>query len=149
MIKRVLIFIVIATVLLSIILSGCASNNVDSVENAKIMPTLYVTLTPSTTSIVVPVLLQSEKIKEFASLSDLLSWLQQDDTHTQVYSSTFTCTDFALMMSEHAVEDCYWIFPAVDLNSGHMNCVVPIGTQMYEVEPQTNTVTLWAEGYTP
>jgi hypothetical protein len=134
---------------LSIILSGCASNNVDSVENAKIMPTLYVTLTPSTTPIVVPVLLQSDKIKEFASLSDLLSWLQQDNTHTQVYSSTFTCTDFALMMSEHAIQDGYWIFPAVDLSDGHMRCITLIGNDLYAIEPQINTVTLWAEGCTP
>ena len=81
---------------------------------------------------------------EFASYADLIAWLKQDDTHKQVYSSTFECVDFAFMMSEHAVKDGYWILPAVDLVDGHMQCIAPIGQDMYVIEPQTNAVSLWA-----
>jgi hypothetical protein len=88
-------------------------------------------------------------ISEFASYADLLAWLQQDDTHQQVYSATFQCVDFAEMMSEHAVNDGYWIFPAVDLADGHMQCIAPIGEDLYAIEPQTNAVSLWAAKSTP
>jgi hypothetical protein len=81
---------------------------------------------------------------EFISYGALIAWLQQDDTHEQVYSPTFQCVDFAFMMSEHAIKSGYWIFPAVDLADGHMQCIAPIGQALYAIEPQTNTVTLWA-----
>jgi hypothetical protein len=81
---------------------------------------------------------------EFASYTALIAWLKQDDTHEQVYSPTFECVDFAFMMSEHAVKDGYWIFPAVDLADGHMQCIAPIGQDLYAIEPQTNAVSLWA-----
>jgi hypothetical protein len=81
---------------------------------------------------------------EFISLNDLTSWLKQDNTHEQVYSPTFQCVDFAFMMSEHAIKDGYWIFPAVDLADGHMQCIAPIGKDLYAIEPQTNAVSLWA-----
>jgi len=86
---------------------------------------------------------------EFASYADLITWLKQDDTHLQVYSSTLQCVDFAEMMSEHAIKDGYWIFPAVDLANGHMQCIAPIGEDLYAIEPQTNTVSLWAAKSTP
>jgi hypothetical protein len=82
--------------------------------------------------------------KEFASYTGLTAWLKQDDTHEQVYSPTFQCVDFAFMMSEHAVKDGYWIFPAVDLADGHMQCIALIGQDLYAIEPQTNAVSLWA-----
>jgi hypothetical protein len=81
---------------------------------------------------------------EFASYAGLTAWLKQDDTHEQVYSPTFQCVDFAFMMSEHAVKDGYWIFPAVDLADGHMQCIALIGQDLYAIEPQTNAVSLWA-----
>jgi hypothetical protein len=81
---------------------------------------------------------------EFTSLADLTAWLKQDDTHEQIYSPTFQCVDFAFMMSEHAIKAGYWIFPAVDLADGHMECIAPIGKNLYAVEPQTNVVSLWA-----
>jgi hypothetical protein len=86
---------------------------------------------------------------EFASCADLILWLKQDDTHEQVYSATFQCVDFAEMMSEHAIKDGYWIFPAVDLADGHMLCIAPIGEDLYAIEPQTNAVSLWAAKSTP
>jgi hypothetical protein len=70
--------------------------------------------------------------------------MKQDDTHAQVYSPTFECVDFAFMMSEHAAKDGYWILPAVDLADGHMQCIAPIGQDLYAIEPQTNAVSLWA-----
>ncbi len=48
------------------------------------------------------------------------------------------------MTSEHAIEDGYWIFPAVDLSDGHMQCIAPIGNDLYAIEPQINAVSLWA-----
>jgi hypothetical protein len=81
---------------------------------------------------------------EFTSYAALIAWLKQDDTHEQLYSPTFECVDFAFMMSEHAVKDGYWIFPAVDLADGHMQCIAPIGPDLYAIEPQTNAVALWA-----
>jgi hypothetical protein len=81
---------------------------------------------------------------EFASYADLTAWLQTDDTHEQIYSPTFQCVDFAFMMSEHAIKAGYWIFPAVDLADGHMQCIAPIGKDLYAIEPQTNAVSLWA-----
>ena len=48
------------------------------------------------------------------------------------------------MISEHAIKAGYWIFPAVDLADGHMECVAPIGKDLYTVELQTNAVSLWA-----
>ena len=67
---------------------------------------------------------------------------------TRIYyldqAPTFQCVDFAFMMSEHAFKAGYWIFPAVDLADGHMECVAPIGKDLYTVEPQTNVVSLWA-----
>ncbi len=88
-------------------------------------------------------------LSEFASYADLIAWLKQDDTHQQVYSSTFQCVDFAEMMSEHAMKDGFWIFPAVDLTDGHMQCIAPIGQDLYAIEPQTNAVSLWAAKSTP
>jgi hypothetical protein len=82
--------------------------------------------------------------REFTSYAELIAWLKQDDTHEHVYSPTFQCVDFAFMMSEHAIKDGYWIFPAVDLVDGHMQCIAPIGQELYAIEPQTNTVFLWA-----
>ncbi len=84
------------------------------------------------------------QVREFASYDDLIAWLNQDDTHEQIYSPTFECVDFAFMMSEHAIEDGYWIFPAVDLSDGHMQCIAPIGNDLYAIEPQINAVSLWA-----
>jgi hypothetical protein len=48
------------------------------------------------------------------------------------------------MMSEHAIKNGYCIFPAVDLDDGHMQCIAPIGQDLYAIEPQTNIVSLWA-----
>ena len=45
----------------------------------------------------------SGQVGEFASYADLIAWLQQDNTHDQVYSPTFECVNFAFMMSEHAI----------------------------------------------
>jgi len=84
------------------------------------------------------------QVNEFALYADLIAWLKQDDTHEEVYSPTFECVDFAFMMSEHAIADGYWIFPAVDLSDGHMQCITPIGDNLYAIEPQTNAVSLWA-----
>jgi len=86
----------------------------------------------------------SGQANEFASCKDLITWLKKDNTHAQLYSSTFECVDFAMMMSEHAIKDGYWIFPAVDLANGHMQCIAPIGNNLYAIEPQTNAVSLWA-----
>jgi hypothetical protein len=86
----------------------------------------------------------SGPVSQFASYDDLTAWLQTDNTHEQVYSSTFTCVEFASMMSEHAIRDGYWIFPAVDMADGHMKCITQIGNDLYSIEPQTNAVTLWA-----
>jgi nitrate reductase NapE component len=86
----------------------------------------------------------SGQAKEFAAYNDLIAWLKQDNTHEQVYSASFECVDFAFMMSEHAIKDGYWIFPAVDLADGHMQCIAPIGDALYAIEPQTNAVSLWA-----
>jgi hypothetical protein len=93
--------------------------------------------------------LASGNPSEFASCADLIAWLKQDDTHQQVYSATFQCVDFAEMMSEHAIKEGYWIFPAVDLTDGHMQCIAPIGEDLYAIEPQTNAVSLWAAKSTP
>jgi hypothetical protein len=82
--------------------------------------------------------------KEFTAYNDLIAWLKQDNTHEQIYSLSFECVDFALMMSEHAIKAGYWIFPAVDLADGHMQCIAPIGDALYAIEPQTNAVSLWA-----
>jgi len=84
------------------------------------------------------------QVREFTSYDDLIAWLKRDDTHEQVYSPTFECVDFAFMMSEHAVKDGYWIFPAIDLADGHMQCIASIGQDLYAIEPQTNAVALWA-----
>ena len=81
---------------------------------------------------------------EFASYAGLTAWLKQDNTHEQIYSSTFQCVDFAFMMSEHAIKAGYWIFPAIDLANGHMECIAAIGKDLYAIEPQTNAVSLWA-----
>ena len=89
------------------------------------------------------------QVREFTSYDDLIAWLKQDDTHEQVYSPTFECVDFAFMMSEHAIKDGYWIFPAVDLSDGHMRCITLIGNDLYAIEPQNNTVSLWAEKPNP
>jgi hypothetical protein len=86
----------------------------------------------------------SGPVSQFTSYNDLIAWLQTDNTHEQVYSSTFTCVEFASMMSEHAIRDGYWIFPAVDMADGHMKCITQIGNDLYSIEPQTNVVTLWA-----
>jgi hypothetical protein len=87
----------------------------------------------------------SGQVSDFASLADLIAWLKNDDTHEQVYSPTFECVDFACMMSEHAIKDGYWIFPAVNLADGHMQCMAQIGNDLYAIEPQTNAVSLWAK----
>jgi hypothetical protein len=91
----------------------------------------------------------SGQVAEFTSYSELINWLNQDDTHLQAYSTTFQCVDFATMMSEHAIAEGYWIFPAVDLSDGHMKCMATIGENVYAIEPQTNMVSLWAVKSTP
>jgi hypothetical protein len=84
-------------------------------------------------------------VSEFASYDALITWLKTDNTHQHEYTSTFTCVDFAAMMSEHAIQAGYWIFPAVDMANGHMKCIAPIGSDLYAIEPQTNDVILWAK----
>ena len=84
----------------------------------------------------------SGSVGQFASYNNLIAWLKTDNTHKQVYSSTFTCVDFASMMAEHAIRDGYWIFPAIVLTDDHMECIAPIGNDLYTIEPQTNAVTL-------
>jgi hypothetical protein len=86
----------------------------------------------------------SGPVSEFASYNALIAWLKTDNTHTQLYTSTFQCVDFASMMSEHALKAGYWIFPAVDMANGHIKCIAPIGSDLYAIEPQTNEVSLWA-----
>ena len=86
----------------------------------------------------------NRQVSEFALYADLITWLKQDDTHEEVYSPAFECVDFAFMMSEHAIADGYWIFPAVDLSDGHMQCITQICDNLYAIEPQTNAVSLWA-----
>jgi hypothetical protein len=85
----------------------------------------------------------SGPVSQFASYNNLIAWLKTDNTHKQVYSSTFTCVDFASMMAEHAIRDGYWIFPAIVLTDNHMECIAPIGNDIYTIEPQTNAVTLF------
>jgi hypothetical protein len=87
----------------------------------------------------------SGPVSEFASYDALIAWLKTDNTHEHAYTSTFTCVDFASMMSENAIRDGYWIFPAVDMANGHMKCIAPIGSDLYAIEPQTNDVILWAK----
>jgi hypothetical protein len=87
----------------------------------------------------------SGPVSEFASYDALIAWLKTDNTHQQPYTATFTCVDFASMMSEHAIRAGYWIFPAVDMANGHMKCIAPIGSNLYAIEPQTNDVILWAK----
>ena len=87
----------------------------------------------------------SGPVSEFASYDALIAWLKTDNTHQQEYTSTFTCVDFAAMMSEHSIQAGYWIFPAVDMANGHMKCIAPIGSDLYAIEPQTNNVILWAK----
>jgi hypothetical protein len=87
----------------------------------------------------------SGPVSEFASYDALITWLKTDNTHAQLYSPTFQCVDFASMMSEHAIQAGYWIFPAVDMANGHMKCIAPIGSDLYAIEPQTNDVILWAK----
>jgi hypothetical protein len=87
----------------------------------------------------------SGPISEFASYDALIAWLKTDNTHLQLYSPTFQCVDFAAMMSGHAIQAGYWIFPAVDMANGHMKCIAPIGSDLYAIEPQTNDVILWAK----
>jgi hypothetical protein len=87
----------------------------------------------------------SGPVSEFASYDALITWLKTDNTHQHEYTSTFTCVDFAAMMSEHAIQAGYWIFPAVDMANGHMKCIAPIGSDLYAIEPQTNDVILWAK----
>ncbi len=87
----------------------------------------------------------SGPVSEFASYDALIAWLKTDNTHQQPYTATFTCVDFASMMSEHAIKAGYWIFPAVDMANGHMKCIAPIGSDLYAIEPQTNDVILWAK----
>ena len=43
-----------------------------------------------------------------------------------------------------SIKDGYWIFPAVDPANGHMQCIAPIGNDLYAIEPQNNAVSSWA-----
>ncbi len=81
-------------------------------------------------------------VSQFASYNNLIAWLKTDDTHEYVYSPTFTCVDFASIMAEHAIREGYWIFPAIVLTDNHMECIAPIGNDLYTIEPQTNAVSL-------
>jgi len=51
------------------------------------------------------------QVNEFATYADLVNWLKQDDTHEQVYSATFQCVDFAMMLSEHAYKQGFGYSP--------------------------------------
>jgi len=128
------------------------TNRYNDINNALAKTNLSLATNGSTQSTAIQQLssyVTNGQVREFISYDDLIAWLKQDDTHEQLYSLTFECVDFAFMMSEHAVEDGYWIFPAVDLSDGHMQCVTPIGDNLYAIEPQINAVSLWAVKSTP
>ena len=128
------------------------TNRYNDINNALAKTNLSLATNGSTQSTAIQQLSSSVtkgQVREFTSYDDLIAWLKQDDTHEQVYSPTFECVDFAFMMSEHAIQDGYWIFPAVDLSDGHMRCITLIGNDLYAIEPQINTVSLWAEKPSP
>ena len=123
------------------------SNELDSVNRALVTTNAKLKTDESTLAVVNQRLSTygfSGPVSEFASYNALIAWLKTDNTHAQLYTSTFQCVDFASMMSEHALKAGYWIFPAVDMANGHIKCIAPIGSDLYAIEPQTNEISLWA-----
>jgi hypothetical protein len=87
-----------------------------------------------------------EVARQFKSLSELQSWLAEDDTDSYAYIPVeFDCEDFAMMLQRNSLNDGYIIsVELVDTNwDGYidhaMNTAI-IGNSIYLIEPQTDGV---------
>jgi hypothetical protein len=86
-------------------------------------------------------------LRPFINLKELKQFLNEDLTDEHVYSRDFDCDDFAFMLSQHAINKGYQIFPFAEDN--HLKNVAHVAMDdaiaVYTIEPQTDEVRLWGK----
>jgi hypothetical protein len=86
-------------------------------------------------------------LRPFINLKELKQFLKEDLTDEHVYSKDFDCDDFAFMLSQHAINKGYQIFPFAEGN--HLKNVAHVAMDnaivVYTIEPQTDEVRLWGK----
>ena len=86
-------------------------------------------------------------LRPFYSLAELQQFLDSDRTNECVYSRDFDCDDFAFMLSQHALNKGYQIFPFAEDNHLKNVAHVAIGDSIvvYTIEPQTDEIRIWGK----
>jgi hypothetical protein len=86
-------------------------------------------------------------LRPFINFAELQEFLKEDHTDECVYSRDFDCDDFAFMLSQHAINRGYQIFPFAEENHLKNVAHVALGDSIivYTVEPQTDEVRLWGK----
>jgi hypothetical protein len=86
-------------------------------------------------------------LRPFINFAELQEFLREDLTDECVYSRDFDCDDFAFMLSQHAINRGYQIFPFAEDNHLKNVAHVALGDSIvvYTIEPQTDEVSLWGK----
>jgi len=88
----------------------------------------------------------NEYPREFSSVMALREWLRHDKTNEMAYiPNKFDCDDFAYTLMCNALRDGYLMSTEIVEMGGnitHMLCTTPIGNTIYQIEPQTDLVTV-------
>jgi len=94
--------------------------------------------------------------REFQSKAELLKWLADDNTDSNVYhflkdnttvsSREYDCDDYALDLQQKALNDGYLMSATIieKDNEFHMINLVTINNEVYYIEPQTDEVWFYA-----
>lgn len=88
----------------------------------------------------------NEYPREFSSVTALREWLEHDKTNEMAYiPNKFDCDDFSYTLMCNALRDGYLMSTEIVEMGGnitHMLCTTPIGNTIYQIEPQTDLVTV-------
>lgn len=86
-------------------------------------------------------------LRPFINYAELQEFLSEDRTDEHIYNRDFDCDDFAFMLSQHAINRGYQIFPFAEENHLKNVAHVALGDSIivYTIEPQTDEVRLWGK----
>lgn len=87
-------------------------------------------------------------LRPFPTVTDLIRFLEEDQTDQHGYSKDFDCDDFAFTLSQNAMSRGYQLFPFAE--GKHLRNVahVALGDDsilVYIVEPQTDKIIIWGQ----
>jgi len=87
-------------------------------------------------------------LRPFPTVTDLIRFLEEDQTDQHEYSKDFDCDDFAFALSQNAMSKGYQLFPFAE--GKHLKNVahVALGDNsivVYIIEPQTDQIMIWGQ----